>query len=350
MNKVAKVLLFLVICGFSAINASPIPTSYRTADFNRYWTLNEINEYILDLGARFPNITEVEEMGITAENRTIYGIRIVNNAILQENNYSMPILLITAGATARDWISMMAAMNIIHELVEHYHEFRILVDYLEWFIVPVLNPDGYEFSRTEGNRAWTKNRRPNTGSNCIGVNIERNFDIYWDSDINSSADPCDDNFRGSEPASEEESRFLKLFFSLARPVEVAYISIQAGLPNTFNGAIAYPYAFSNEAIPNEWDRMQPVAHDMSGNVNRMTGARYRTGSASNLANPTSGTSPDYAKSFVDIPYVYTIFTNPSGSSGWDAPEWRINPTVDQVFAAIDDLSRHLIFSPTFKEN
>lgn len=133
MNKVAIVLLFLGVCGFSVINArlkteksnynfqlvthyfphfSPIPKSYRTADFNRYWTLDEINEYILDLGARFPNITEVENMGTTAENRTIFGIRIVNNAILQENGYTMPILLITAGASARDWISIMAAMNV----------------------------------------------------------------------------------------------------------------------------------------------------------------------------------------------------------------------------------------------
>jgi hypothetical protein len=64
------------------------------------------------LGERFPNITEVEEFGITKENRTIHAIRIVNNDILQQRNFSMPIVLITGGASARDWISMMAAVQV----------------------------------------------------------------------------------------------------------------------------------------------------------------------------------------------------------------------------------------------
>jgi uncharacterized FAD-dependent dehydrogenase len=74
--------------------------------------LDEINEYILDLGEQFPDITEVEEMGVTDENQTIYGIRIVNNENLAERNFSMPIIMITGGASARDWISVMSALNV----------------------------------------------------------------------------------------------------------------------------------------------------------------------------------------------------------------------------------------------
>lgn len=78
-----------------------------------------------------------------------------------------------------------------------------------------------------------------------GVNIDRNFDIYWDAEIDSTADPCQDNYRGPEPTSEEETRFLKYFLSLARPQEVAYINIQAtDARNRFNGAIAFPFAHS----------------------------------------------------------------------------------------------------------
>jgi murein tripeptide amidase MpaA len=91
-----------------------------------------------ELEQQFPDITEFESMGVTAENRTIHGIRIVNEEILAQRNDTMPLLLITGGASAREWISVMAAVNIIHELVEHYDDFRILVDYLEWFVVPVM--------------------------------------------------------------------------------------------------------------------------------------------------------------------------------------------------------------------
>lgn len=78
----------------------------------------------------------------------------------------------------------------------------------------------------------------------------------------------------------------------------------------------------------------------------MTGARYRTGGAANIAGAAAGTSMDYATSVTEVPLAYTIFTTPSGEFGWDAEEWRINPIVDQVFAAVDDLARNLIFSPT----
>jgi hypothetical protein len=87
---------------------------------------------------------------------------------------------------------------------------------------------------------------------------------------------------------------------------------------------------------------------MSARINRMTGARYRTGSGANIAGPSSGTSTDFATAISEIPLAYTVFTMPSGRFGWDTEEWRINPIVDQVFAGIDDLARHLIFSPTSK--
>lgn len=85
---------------------------------------------------------------------------------------------------------------------------------------------------------------------------------------------------------------------------------------------------------------------MSARVMRVTGARYRTGIPFNLVGPTSGTSADYAAREFDSPLSYVIYAPPFGRSGWDVEEWRINPIVDQIFAAVDDMARHIIFSPT----
>ncbi|KAG5677261.1 hypothetical protein PVAND_007032 [Polypedilum vanderplanki] len=337
--KLLLLTSILFLCGIQLSCAK----SLRTLDFSYYWSLDEINEYIHDLGQRFPEITEVEEMGITDENRTIFGIRIVNNQNLAERNFSMPILMITGGASARDWISVMAAINIIHELVEHYNEFQILVDYLEWFVIPCLNPDGFVFSQTEGNREWVKTRKVLQGTDCIGVNIERNFNIYWDS---GSDDPCSDEYRGPVQTSEEATRLLEFFFYYTSRVQESYISIQAGIPNSFNGNVAYPFAHSSEAIPDNWERKRNIANDMSASINRLTGARYRTGSAANLAGQASGTSTDYATTVTETPLAFTVFAPAGGRFGYDVEEWRINPIVDQIFAAIEDLARHLIFSPT----
>jgi Zinc carboxypeptidase len=77
-----------------------------------------------------------------------------------------------------------------------------------------------------------------------GTNLERNFDVTWENDFNSSPDPCSDNFRGSEPSSEESVRLIKFFMSATHRLQEAYVSLQSGVPNTFNGHIGYPYSFS----------------------------------------------------------------------------------------------------------
>lgn len=74
--------------------------------------------------------------------------------------------------------------------------------------------------------------------------MERNFDVNWDVELNSSPDPCSDNYRGERPSSEESVRLIKFFMELTARVQESYVSIQAGIPNTFRGHIAYPYAYS----------------------------------------------------------------------------------------------------------
>lgn len=98
-----------------------------------------------DLAARHPGFAEVEIMGGTSEGRTIRGLRITNEENLSQGQ--LPIIFVSAGKVARDWITVMAAVNVMHELLDHYDEHQNIVDDVEWFIIPVANPDGYEFSR-----------------------------------------------------------------------------------------------------------------------------------------------------------------------------------------------------------
>jgi murein tripeptide amidase MpaA len=44
--------------------------------------------------------------------------------------------------------------------------------------VPVVNPDGYEYTHTE-DRLWRKSRSRHNGDRCIGVDLNRNFDFHW---------------------------------------------------------------------------------------------------------------------------------------------------------------------------
>jgi murein tripeptide amidase MpaA len=80
---------------------------------------------------------------------------------------------------------------------------------VDWYILPVVNPDGYEYShRTD--RLWRKNRRGS--GRCAGTDLNRNFGYKWGG-AGSSQVPCKEIFAGSHPFSEPETAALSNFVS-----------------------------------------------------------------------------------------------------------------------------------------
>lgn len=63
------------------------------------------------------------------------------------DNPEKPVILIDGGIHAREWISPAVVVYIINQLVEN-KENHYLIENISWYIVPVLNPDGYEYSRS----------------------------------------------------------------------------------------------------------------------------------------------------------------------------------------------------------
>lgn len=74
---------------------------------------------------------------------------------------------------------------------------------MTYFIMPLLNPDGYEFSRTPGNRMWRKNRARNVNKGCMGVDLNRNYDVIGYG-VGGSRDPCSDNYMDESAGSQAE--------------------------------------------------------------------------------------------------------------------------------------------------
>jgi murein tripeptide amidase MpaA len=67
-----------------------------------------------------------------------------------------PAVLVDGGIHAREWIAPAMALYIIHQLVEHNDTNSDLTDGVDWLILPVLNPDGYEYSHTTvSSTAWS---------------------------------------------------------------------------------------------------------------------------------------------------------------------------------------------------
>jgi murein tripeptide amidase MpaA len=112
----------------------------RSADFQNCVHV-QINSYLRELAEKYPDLVSVESVGLSYENRDMLLIKISAGGAGHR-----PAVLVDGGIHAREWIAPAMALYIIHQLVEHNDTSSDLIDGVDWLILPVLNPDGYEYS------------------------------------------------------------------------------------------------------------------------------------------------------------------------------------------------------------
>lgn len=133
-----------------------------------------------------------------------------------------PGLLLLGGAHARELVNPDLLLFWVRELCQAYtsqqgrswggfridaQDIRSVVEQLDLFVMPLVNPDGRAYVQApEGHAMWRKNRNPNPGMVCEGVDINRNFDFLWSSGIGTSDNSCSDVFRGTSAFSEPETK------------------------------------------------------------------------------------------------------------------------------------------------
>ena len=141
-----------------------------------------------------------------------------------------PAVLYNAMQHAREWLAGETCKRTLSYFVDNYGkttsaglEVTQLVDNNELWFVCVNNPDGYEYTFTDGNRLWRKNLRDNDNNGAIelgdGVDPNRNFSANWGrDDEGSSPDPTTETYRGPSPASEPETQAMEELFAEIHPV------------------------------------------------------------------------------------------------------------------------------------
>jgi len=221
-------------------------------------------DWLDQIDKKFSNM-EMKNIGRTGEGRDIKIVKI------NSNNTNLPIIFIDAGIHAREWISPAATLFLIERLTKVLSKGRGKTDIgkYQWHIIPLANPDGYEYTRTK-DRMWRKNTVKNPGSSCIGVDLNRNFPEGYG--IGASTNPCSEVFQGPRPLSELESKTIKNYITSTQNIKAA-ISI-----HSYGNVLIYPWGYKQTQHPRR-SQLASLATDISTAIQQKHGEKYQPGTA-----------------------------------------------------------------------
>jgi carboxypeptidase T len=174
---------------------------------SEYTEYDEMVPILQDLVKTYPNICRLYDIGDSWENREIWALKISDNVATHEAGEKD--ILVNGCHHAREIMTVEVPLHLAKNLCEKYPtdpDVKLIVENVETWIIPMLNPDGHNHVFKVYNM-WRKNRRDN-GGGIYGVDLNRNYDYHW-GEGGASHNPNDNTYCGPSPFSEPECQALR---------------------------------------------------------------------------------------------------------------------------------------------
>lgn len=285
-----------------------------------YRTYEEVMDKMSELTSS-SSIANLVDLGNSYEGRSIKGIKISTGGA------DKPAVFFNGCQHAREWISPMATTYLAESLLQNYNEDEFtsaLLNLVDVYIVPIVNPDGYVYSHTS-DRYWRKNRQPNSDSSCVGTDLNRNWDADWNGGESTSTSACSDIYVGTEPFSAVEASLLKTYME-SIPNLQGHLDI-----HSYSALVLGPWGYSNSETPDHAEvvSLGNVMNDAITNTHNYP-FTFGTGDANGSIYLASGTMPDWSYDELGaLGYTFELRPNSPSGGGFELPE-------DQIVAACEE--------------
>lgn len=314
-------------------------SSGASYDFNNYGSYDQMVNWMKALVRKYPGFVQLIHIGTTTEGRAIHGVEVGSS------DPSRRIFWIDGGIHAREWAAPHTALFHIHQLTSRKDEPAIkkLFEEMTFVIIPCVNPDGYEFSRSSNNphvRLWRKNRsavkcrKDIWGRNrcCRGVDLNRNFDFHF-KETGSSDDPCSEIYQGTGAFSEPETRAIRdaVLSKRYKGRMDGFITL-----HTYSQIWIHPYGHKKDSYPGDIKELYEVGKKAATALKRLYGTKYVVGSGADTLYPASGGSEDWVKHAANVKFVYLLELRPD-ERNWDGfilDEKQLIPTARETWEGI----------------
>ena len=270
------------------MTSSPLPTGRVT-----YRTLVETNLEMEQLAARYPD--RVRRFALphrTVAGQVVWALEITRGVAEPDGK---PVFVMTGLHHAREWPTVDLTMEFVHDiLMNDGQDPRItrLMDEVRFIAVPVVNPDGYELSRTLLNEQKRKSCRVEPGRDATlaecanpryrnaGVDLNRNYGAFWGG-IGANIGAGEGSFRGAAPFSEPEIRNMRDLFN-AHQVVVALSN------HTPDAKVLRAPSSPDEPTPADVEAYDALGQLLGGDL------RWDAGPWTRIYYAASGTMEEYA--------------------------------------------------------
>ncbi|CAH1779378.1 unnamed protein product, partial [Owenia fusiformis] len=297
------------------------PSNQILSDYQRHDT---INTWLDSMGSQYAMAT-VRSIGNSYEGRDMRAIRISSGSGRRS-------IVLDCGIHAREWITVSTCIYFIQTLLEQYNSdtnVRAMVDNYDFHILPVANPDGYEYSHTD-DRMWRKTRSPTDDFLCTGTDANRNFDAFW-GEAGVSFDPCAATYPGTGPFSEVETRNIRDWASGVSN-KILYMNI-----HSYTQLWLVPWGYHpTTPYPDDYDELARVGELAMDALFTVNGRQFVVGTPPDLLYSVSGGALDWGKASGGFKYSYSPELRPASAAegGFILPPEDILPAGRETFAAL----------------
>ncbi|XP_038270959.1 carboxypeptidase A1-like [Dermochelys coriacea] len=309
-----------------------MPQSVETFNYASYHTLDEIYNFMDLLVAANPNLVSKIQIGNSYEGRPLYVLK------FSTGGTKRPAIWIDTGIHSREWVTQASGVWFAKKIVDSYGKdpsLTSILDNLDIFLEIVTNPDGFAFTHTT-NRMWRKTRSINSGSVCIGVDPNRNWDAGFGGS-GASSNPCSETYRGPYANSEREVKAIVDFVKSHRNIKT-FISI-----HSYSQLLLYPYGYTRTRAA-DYQELDNIAKAAVTALSSLYGTKYRYGSIITTIYQASGGTIDWTYN-QGIKYSFTFELRDRGRYGFLLPANQIIPTAEETWLALMTIMEYTLDHP-----
>ncbi|KAM3610168.1 uncharacterized protein V6R79_026389 [Siganus canaliculatus] len=306
---------------------APQPRNTDSFDYANYHTIEEIYDFQDQLVAENPSLVSKVVIGQSYEGRPLNVLK------FSTGGSNRPAIWIDTGIHSREWVTQASGTWFAKKIVTDYDKdpaLTAILNEMDIYLEIVTNPDGFAYTHSS-NRMWRKTRKPNSGSYCVGVDPNRNWDAGFGL-AGASSSPCSETYRGPKANSEAEVEAIVNFIKSYGQFK-GFISI-----HSYSQMLLYPYGYTRTPAADQAELHQLASKAVS-ELSSLYGTSYEYGSIIDVIYQASGSSIDWAYDS-GIKYSFTFELRDTGRYGFYLPASQIIPTAQETWLALMALMDH----------